>query len=144
MKCYLGIFLIFFKRSCLFHSIPFLYFFALFTSEAFLISPCCSLELCIQIGLSFLFFFPLPFTSLIFSAIVRPTQTTIVSFCISFSWGWFWSPLSVQCYKPPSIFLLALCLSDLFLWIYLSLPLYNHKEFDLSQPKWPSVFPYFI
>jgi len=67
MKWYLGIFLIFFKRSCLFHSIPFLYFFALFTSEAFLISLCCSLELCIQIGLSFLFFFFLCLSHLLFS-----------------------------------------------------------------------------
>ena len=37
------------------HSIVFLYFFALFTSEDFLISPCYSLELCIQMGISFFF-----------------------------------------------------------------------------------------
>jgi len=37
------------------HSIVFFYFFALFTSEDFLISPCCSLELCIQMSISFLF-----------------------------------------------------------------------------------------
>ena len=39
------------------HSIVFLYFFALITEEGFLISPCYSLELCIQIGISFLFSF---------------------------------------------------------------------------------------
>ena len=32
------------------HSIIFLYFFALITEEGFLISPCYSLELCIQMG----------------------------------------------------------------------------------------------
>ena len=36
-------------------SIVFLYFFALITKEGFLISPCYSLELCIQMGISFLF-----------------------------------------------------------------------------------------
>ena len=48
---------------------------------------------------------------------VRPPQTTILPFCISFSWEWFWSPPSVQCHKPPSIVLQALCLSDLIPWI---------------------------
>ena len=40
---------------------------------------------------------------------VRPPQTTILHFQISFSWGWFWSLPSVQYYKPPSIILQALC-----------------------------------
>ena len=35
----------------------FLYFFALIAEESFLISPCYSLELCIQMGVSFLFSF---------------------------------------------------------------------------------------
>ena len=39
------------------HSIVFLYFFALITEEGFLISPCYSLELCIQMGISFCFSF---------------------------------------------------------------------------------------
>ena len=43
--------------SSLSHSIVFLYFFALITKEVFLISPCYSLELCIQIGISFIFSF---------------------------------------------------------------------------------------
>ena len=37
--------------SSLSHSTVFLYFFALITEEAFLISPCYSLELCIQMAL---------------------------------------------------------------------------------------------
>ena len=49
---------IFFEAiSSLSHSIILLYFFALITEEGFLISPCYSLELCIQMGISFLFSF---------------------------------------------------------------------------------------
>ena len=40
--------LTFLKISSLSHSVVFLYFFALITEEGFLISPSCSLELCIQ------------------------------------------------------------------------------------------------
>ena len=47
------------KISSLPHSIVFLYFFALITEEGFLSSLCYSLELCIQMGVSFLF--PLAF-----------------------------------------------------------------------------------
>ena len=45
------------------HSVVFLYFFALITEESFLISPCYSLELCIQMGISFLFSFAFHFSS---------------------------------------------------------------------------------
>ena len=45
--------LVFLKRP----SIDFLYFFALIAEEGFLISPCYSLELCIQMGTAFLFSF---------------------------------------------------------------------------------------
>ena len=68
--------LIFLKRSLVFsHSIVFLYFFVLITEEGFLISPCYSLVLCIQMGISFLSSFAFP--SLLFTAIVRLPQ----SFC---------------------------------------------------------------
>ena len=43
--------------------IVFLYFFALITEEGFLISPCYFLELCIQMGISFLFSFGFHFSS---------------------------------------------------------------------------------
>ena len=43
--------------SSLSHSVVFLYFFALITEEGLLISPCCSLELCVQMLISFLFSF---------------------------------------------------------------------------------------
>ena len=55
MKCSLDISNFLEEISSLSYSIVFLYFFALITEEGFLVSPCYSLELCIQVGLSFLF-----------------------------------------------------------------------------------------
>ena len=75
-------------------------------------------------SLSFLFFLQL---------FVKSTQTITFPSCICFSLGWSWSPLSAQCYKALSIVLQALCLPDLIPWIYFSLPLYNHKGFDLDH-----------
>ena len=49
--------------SSLSHSMVFLYFFALIAEEGFLISPCYSLELCIQKGITFLFSFAFHFSS---------------------------------------------------------------------------------
>ena len=54
--------LIFLKRSLVFPY--FLYFFAMITEEGFLISPCYSLELCIQMCISFLFSFAFHFSSI--------------------------------------------------------------------------------
>ena len=50
MKCSLGISNFPEEISSLSHSIVFLYFFALMAEGGFLLSPCCSLELCIQMG----------------------------------------------------------------------------------------------
>ena len=83
MKCSLGISSFLEESSSLSYSIVFLYFFALITEEGFLISPCYSLELCIQMGISFSL---LPLASLL-SYLLNP-QTTIFPFCITFSWGW--------------------------------------------------------
>ena len=58
--------------SSLSHSIAFLYFFALIIEEGFLISPCYSLELCIQMGMSFLL--SLLFASLLFTAIFKASS----------------------------------------------------------------------
>ena len=58
------VFLIFFKEiASLSYSIVFLHFFALFTEEGFVICPCYSLELCIQMSTSFLFSFAFWFSS---------------------------------------------------------------------------------
>ena len=113
------------------YSIVFLYFFSLITEEGFLMSPCYSLELYIQMGISFLFSFAFHFSS--FQAICKASSDSHFAFCISFPWGWSWSLSPVQCHEPPYIVLQALCLSDLIPWIYLSLPLYNRKGFDLGH-----------
>ena len=63
MKCSLGISNFLEEISSLSHSVVVLYFFALITEEGFLISPCYSLELCIQMGISFLFSFAFCFSS---------------------------------------------------------------------------------
>ena len=54
MKCSLGISNFLEEASSLSHSIVYLYFFAWIAEEGFLISLCSSLELCIQMLLSFL------------------------------------------------------------------------------------------
>ena len=130
MRCSLSISNFLEEIASLFHSVVFLYFFGLITEEGFIISPGYSLELCIQMNISFIFSFAFSFSSQLF---VRPPQTTILPFCIYFSWGWSLSLPPVQCHKHLSIVLQALCLSDLIPWIYLSLPLYNHKGFDLGH-----------
>ena len=74
------------ETSSLYHSVVFLYLFALIIEEGFLISPCYSLELCTK--MVYLSFSPLLFASLLAQLFVRPPQTAILLFCISFSWGW--------------------------------------------------------
>ena len=68
------------------HSIVLLYLFALITKDGFLISPCYSLELCIQMDI-YLSFFHLPFTSLIFSAICKPSSDNHFAFLYFFFLG---------------------------------------------------------
>ena len=58
--------------SSLCHPVVFLYFFALIAEEGFLISPCYSLELCIQMGISLLFSFVFCFSSFHAKAMVFP------------------------------------------------------------------------
>ena len=64
MKCSFGISDFLEEISSLSHCVVFLYFFALIAEEGFLISYCYSLELCIQMFLSFLFSFAFRFSSL--------------------------------------------------------------------------------
>ena len=63
MKCSLGISNFLEEISSLSHSIFCLYFFALITEEGFFISLCYSLEICIQMDISFLFSFAFHFSS---------------------------------------------------------------------------------
>ena len=92
-------------------------------------------------GISFLFAFAFSFFS---QLLLRPPQITILPFYISLFSGWFSPPPPVQCYDPLSIILQALCPSDLIPWIYLSLPLYIHKGFDLGHTWMPICIPYIL
>ena len=51
---------------------------------------------------------------------VRPPQIAILLFCISFSWGWYWSLPPVQCHKPPSIVCQALYIRSNPLYLFLT------------------------
>ena len=124
--------LVFLKRSLVFPSLFFFLFICIVhLGRLFYLSLLFSGTLPSD-GFIFCFFLCLPllFSSQLF---VRPFQTTILLSCISFTWAWFWSLPSVQCYEPSSIVLQALYLFDLICWIYFSLPLYNHKGFDLGH-----------
>ena len=66
MKYSLGISNFLEEISSLSSSIVFLYLFSLITEEGFLISPCYSLELCVQMGISFLFSFAFSFSSFLY------------------------------------------------------------------------------
>ena len=62
----------------------------------------------------YIFPFLLCFLLLFFSQLfVRPPQTVIFLFCISFSWGWSCSLSPIQCHEPLAIVHQALCLLDL-------------------------------
>ena len=72
MKCSLGISNFLEEICSLSYSTAFLYLFALITEEGFLISPCYSLKLCIQMGISFLFCFVFRLSSI--SAICKASS----------------------------------------------------------------------
>ena len=129
-ECSLGISNFPEEISSLSHSV-FLYFFALIIRKAFL-------SLLASLWNSafkwvYLSFFPLLFASLLFTAICKASSDSHFAFFISFSWGWSWSLSPVQCHEPLSTVVQVLYPSDLIPWIYFSLPLYNHKGFDLGH-----------
>ena len=128
MKCSLGISNFLEEISSLSHSIVFLYFFSLITEKGFLISPCYSLELCIQ--LVYLSFSPLPFRSFLFSAICKASLNNHFPFLHFF----FLEMVFASCPMSwTSVHSSSSTLSVLIPWIYLSLPLYNCKGFDLGH-----------
>ena len=93
MKCSLGVSHFLEEVSSLFHSIVFLYFFALITEECLLISPYSS-ELCIQMGVSFLFScafqYQYQFSRSVLSDSATPwTATRQASLSITNSWSLF-------------------------------------------------------
>ena len=136
MKCSLGISNFLEQISSLSYSVVFLCFFALITEEGFLISPGYSLELCIQMGISFLLSFAFHFFSQLF---VRPPQTTILPFFIL---GMVL--ITITCtISWTSIHSSSGTLSHLTPWIYLSLPLYARDLIKVIA-EWYSGFPYFL
>ena len=78
--------------SSLFHSVIFLYFFAMIAEEGFLISSCYSLELCIQMLISFLFSFAFRLSS--FHSIYKASRESHFSFLYFFSMGMVLIPVS--------------------------------------------------
>jgi len=81
----------------------------------------------------YLSFSPLPFASLLFTAIcVASSENHFAFFAFLFLGGWSWLLFPVQCHQLPPIILQA------FYQIYsfeslLSLPLHNCKGFDLGH-----------
>ena len=88
----------------------------------------------------YLSFSPLPFTSLLFSAICKASSDNHFAF-LHFSLGMV---LITTSYTVLQTFVHSSSgtLSDLIPWVYLSLPLYNHKGFDLGHAwmiQWPEL-----
>ena len=135
MKCSPGTSNFLEEISNIYHSIVFLYFFALFTEEGFIFSPYYSLELCIQLGISFPFSFAFCFSSFLsyLSGLLRQ-PCCLLAFL--FLWDGF-----VHCILCN---VMNLCPLDLIPWIYLSLLLYNRKGFNKVILEWPSGFHYFL
>ena len=85
------------------------------------------------------YFFPfLLCLSLLFSAICKSSSDNDFAFLHFFFFGMFLITTSCTMSRT-SIHSSSGTLSDLIPWIYLSLPLYNHKGFDL-----PEFFPHFL
>ena len=130
MKYSLGISNFLEEISSLSYSVVFLYLFALIAEKGFLISPCYSLELYIQMLIFFLFSISFCFSS--FTAICKASSDSHFSFLHFFSMGMILIPVSCTM-SPQSIVHQAPCLSDVVPKIYFSLLLYNQKGFDLGH-----------
>ena len=80
----------------------------------------------------YLSFSPLPFASLLFSDICKPSPDNHFAFLHFFVLGMVL--ISSSCIMlRTSVHSSSDTLSDWIPWIYLSLPLYNHKGFDLGH-----------
>ena len=89
------------------------------------IYPCYSLELCIQIGIPFLFSYI--FSFFYFSAICKAFSDNHFAFLYFFFLGMVLVTGSYTVLQT-SVDSSSSTLSDLILWIYLSLPLSKHKD----------------
>jgi len=95
-------------------------------------SPCYSLELSIQMGISFLFSFFFFFASILFTAICKAASNSHFDFLHFFFLGMVLIPVSCTVSRT-SVHSSSGSLSNLVPKIYFSLPLYNHKGFDLGH-----------
>ena len=141
MKCSLGISNFLEEMSSLSHSIVFLYFFALITEEDFL--PLLAVFWNSAFKWVYLSFSPLPLASLLSSAICKGSSDYHFALLHFFFLGMVLITASCTMLQT-SIHSSSGTLSDLIPWIYLSLPLFNHKRFDLVIPEWSSGFPFFL
>ena len=131
-KCSLGVSNFLEEISSFSHSLVFLYFFALITEKPFL--PLLAFLWNSALRWKYLPFSPLPFASLPFSAICKAFWDNHFAFLHFFFLEMVLITASCTI-SWTSIHSCSGTLSYLIPWIYLSLPLYNHKAFDLS-PTW--------
>ena len=85
-----------------------------------------------QFRRKYLSFTPLPFASLLFSDICKASSDNHVAFLHFFVLGMVLITASCIMLRT-SVHTSSDTLSDRIPWIYLSLPLYNHKGFDLGH-----------
>ena len=130
MKYSLGISNFLEEIASLSHSIVFLYFFALITEEDFLISRCYSLELCTR--WVYLSSSPLPLASLLFSATCKAFSDSHFAFFHFFFLEMVLITASCTMLRT-SVHSSSGTLSNLIPCVYLSLPLYNCKVFNLGH-----------
>ena len=103
MKFTLGISYFLEEISSLSHSIVFLYFFALIMEEGFLILTLLAILWNSAFKWVYLSFSPVPFASLLFTAICKASSDNHFAFLYLFSWGRSWSLPPIQCHEPLSI-----------------------------------------
>ena len=148
MKCSLGISNFLEEIFSLSHSVVFLCFFALITEEGVLISPCHSLELCIQMVKFFLFL--CLFASLLFSAICKASPDNHFAFLHFFFLGMvlitaFWTmsrtsihsssgTLSIRSY-PLNLLCLGLVIFPIFFNFNLNLAIRSSWSEPQSAPS---------
>ena len=103
-------------------SVVFLYFFTLFTFLSLLAILCNSAFRWVYLSLS-----PLPLVSLLFSAICKASSDNYFALLHFLFWGMVLITASCTMLRT-SIHSSPGTLSGLIPWIYLSVPLYNHKR----------------
>ena len=131
MKHSLGISNFLEKISSLSHFIVFLYFIVLISEEGFLISPCYSLELCIQMGISFLFSFAFHFSSF-----CRYLSGLLKHFTFSHFFFLGIVLITASCtMSQTSVHSSSGTLSDLIPWIYFSPHIYRCESCTIEKAE---------